>query len=91
MTEMLSDIDKFKKLNVKLGKELNLLLKHADKLVSSLKGVKKYIGEDLYKSLYPQGSQPGIMYGSSKIHKPLVNGFPNFRPILSALNTGTYK
>ena len=31
MTEMLWDIDKFKKLNVKPGKELNLLLKHEDK------------------------------------------------------------
>ena len=27
----------------------------------------------------------------SKIHKPLVNGFPKLGPILSALNTGTYK
>ena len=89
MTEMLSDIDKFKKLIVKPAKELNLLLKHEDKLVSFLKGIKKYIGEDLYKSLYLEGSEPGIMYGSSKIHKPLVNGFPKLRPILSALNTGT--
>ena len=56
-----------------------------------MKGIKKSIGEDLYKSLYPQGSQPGIMYESSKIHKLLVNGFPKLRPILSALNTGTYK
>ena len=47
--------------------------------------------EFLYKHLYPQGSQPGIMYGPSKIHKPLVNGFPRLRPILSAINTGTYK
>ena len=47
MTEMLSDIDKFKKLNIKPGKELNLLLKHEYKLVSFLKGIKKYIGEDL--------------------------------------------
>ena len=31
------------------------------------------------------------MYGSSKIHKLLVNGFPKLRPILSALNPGTYK
>ena len=31
------------------------------------------------------------MYELSKIHKPLVNGFPNLRPILSAINTGTYK
>ena len=45
MTEMLSDIDKFKKLILKPGKELNLLLKHKDKLVSFLKGTKKFIGE----------------------------------------------
>ena len=25
------------------------------------------------------------------MHRPLVNGFPKLRPILSALNTGTYK
>ena len=91
MNGMLSDTDKFKKLNVKPGKKLNLLLKHEEKLVSFLKGIKKSIGEDIYKSLYPQGSQPGIMYGSSKIHKLLVNGFPKLRPILYALNTGTYK
>ena len=30
------------------------------------------------------------MYGLSKIHKPLVNSFPKLRPILSAINTGTY-
>ena len=85
MTEIFSDIDKFKKLIVKPGKELNLLLKHEDKLVSFLKGIKKYIGEDLYKSLYPQSSKLGIMYGSSKIHKPLVNDFLKLRPILFAL------
>ena len=88
MTEMLSDINKFKKLVAKLGKELDLLVKDE---VSFLKGIKKSIGEDLHKRLYPQGSQPGIMCGSSKIHKPFVNGFPKLRPILSALNTGTYK
>ena len=70
-------MEKLKKLNVKPGKELNLLLKHEDKLVSFLKGIKKSIGEDLYKSLYPQGSQPGIMYGSSKTHKPLVKVGPS--------------
>ena len=31
------------------------------------------------------------MYGSSQIHKPLVNGFTKLRLILSALKTGTYK
>ena len=49
------------------------------------------VATNLYKHLYPQGSQPDIMYGLSKIHKPLVNSFPKLRPILSAINTGTYK
>ena len=31
------------------------------------------------------------MYELSKIHKPLVNGFPKLRPILSAINTGTWR
>ena len=77
MTEMLSDIDKFKKLNVKPGNELNLLLKQEEKLVSFLKGIKNYIGEDLHKSLYPQGSQPRIMYGSSKYINHLLMAFRN--------------
>ena len=88
---MLSNIDKFKKLHVKTGEKLNLLSKHEEKFVSFLKGIKKSIWEDSYKSLYPQGSKPGIMYGSSKIYKRLVNGFTKLRPILTALNTGTYK
>ena len=33
VNELLLDIDKFKKLNVKPGEKLNLLLKHEDKLV----------------------------------------------------------
>ena len=53
--------------------------------------VKSSVTTDLYKQLYPQGSQPGIIYGLSKIHKPLVNGFPKLRTILSAINTDTYK
>ena len=51
MTEMLLDIDKFRKLDVKPGKELNLLLKHEDKLISFLKGIKKSISKDFLKSL----------------------------------------
>ena len=47
MNEMLSDIDKFKKLNVKPGKDLNFLLKHEDKSASFLKGIKKSIGKDI--------------------------------------------
>ena len=43
------------------------------------------------KSLKPVGTRPGVMYGSSKVHKASVGNCPPFRPILSALNTPTYK
>ena len=33
----------------------------------------------------------GTLFGSAKVHKPLKNGLPPFRPILSAIGTPTYK
>ena len=87
---MLSDSSKFKKLNIKPGKEINSLLQQKDRLTNFLEKVKRSISDHLYKELYPRGSQPGIMYGLSKIHKPLFNNFPKLKPILSAINTATY-
>ena len=85
-----SDSSKFKKLNVKPGTEIIFLLHHEDRLTNFLKQVvHSYISEQLYKELYPRGSQPGIMYGLSKIRKPLISNFPKLRPILSAINTAT--
>ena len=49
MKEILSDIGKFKKLNVKPGRELNCLLQHEDKLVNFLRRVKKSLGEEVHK------------------------------------------
>ena len=86
---MLSDTSKFKKINIKPGKKVNFLLQQEDQLTIFLKKVKRSISEQLYKELYPRGSQFGIMYGLSKIHKALVNNFPKLRPILSAINTAT--
>ena len=62
LNEMLSDSSKFKKLNIKPGKEINFLLQQEDRLTNSLKKVKRSISEQLYKELYPRGLQPGIMY-----------------------------
>ena len=70
---------------------INLLLPHEGKLTELLKRVKTSVSTDLCKHLYPQGSQWGTRHRLSKIHKPLVNSFPKLRPILSAINTGTYK
>ena len=52
-------------------------LKHEDKLVSFFKGIKKFIGEDLFKSLHPQGSQPGIIMGHLKYINQLLMAFLN--------------
>ena len=43
-----------------------------------------------FEKLNPVGSRPGILYGLSKVHKPLVNGLPKMRPILSAIGTAAY-
>ena len=89
-----SDVSKFKEIAVERGKEIFLLLQHEDKLIYMTeypKQVKSSVTTVLYKHLHPQGSQRGIMYGLSKIYKPLVNIFLKLRPILSAINTCTYK
>ena len=52
---------------------------------------KNAISEETYNKLRPVGSKPGTLYGSAKVHKPIINGLPPFRPILSAIGTPTHK
>ena len=40
---------------------------------------------------YAVGTRSGIMYGSCKEHKKCADGYPPFRPILSALKTTKHK
>ena len=91
MKELLSDAIKFKEITAEPGKEINLLLQDEGRFIQFLKWIKTSVTTDLYKHLYLQGSQPGIMYELYSIHKPFVNGFRKLRPILSAINSGTYK
>jgi len=44
-----------------------------------------------YEAIRPVGTQPSVLYGLGKVHKTLVNNVPKLRPILSAINTPTYK
>ena len=41
--------------------------------------------------LSPDGPKPARLYGLPKIHKPLVNGLPKYRPIMSQIGSPTYK
>ena len=49
------------------------------------------MSEETRKHVKPLGTRPGIMYVSCKVHKKWVDGCRPFRPILSALQTPTYK
>ena len=49
------------------------------------------LSEENYNKLWPVGSKAGTLYGLAKVHKPLKNGLPVFRPILSATGTPAYK
>ena len=49
------------------------------------------ISEETGGSLKPVGTRPGIIYGLCKVHKDIIDNCPSFRPILSVVNTPTYK
>jgi hypothetical protein len=93
MEELLADATKFHKVNVEPGKDYNYIWNQELKVRDTLRKIadSKAISEDVYTRLCPSGSRPGIMYGLAKVHKQLVDGFPKLRPILSAINTPTYK
>ena len=93
MEELLADASKFTQLDVEEGKDYNHIWNQELLVRDVLRNLKnsKAISEDTYIKLCPSGSRPGIMYGLAKVHKQLVNGFPKLRPILSAINTPTYK
>ena len=93
MNDILSDQKKFSKVSLKDDTLLSFAInqeKHVDKVLKKF-AESKSVSEKTRKSLKPVGTRPGIMYGSCKLHKASVGNCPPFRPILSALNTPTYK
>ena len=92
LQDMVDDESKFEKLNVTPGKEYNFMVKEkslVDTLLSQLLK-KKCIDDNLRSKLSPDGPNPARLYGSPKIHKPLVDGLPKYRPIISQIGSTTY-
>ena len=90
---ILSDQKKFSKISLKDEILLNFAInqeKHFDKVPKKF-FESKSMTEKTRKSLKLVGTRPGIMYGSCKVQKASVGNCPPFRPILSVLNTPTYK
>ena len=56
-------------------------------LISSFKCVKNFLSTNLYQEIYAKCFQPVVIYGLAKIQELLVNNFPKFRPILSAIES----
>ena len=51
----------------------------------------KYFNEIEYDKLYPSGSAPPHIYGTSKMHKfSSSDSFPKLRPIISYIGTSNY-
>ena len=89
---VISDTSKFELLDIPPEKYINYIVnveKKFRKLFKNLKDNGK-ITEDEFNRICPIGSRPGILYGNPKVHKPVINNTPKFRPILSAINTPGY-
>ena len=90
----MNDDTKFVKITFgKRNKELDYLLDKQDKIITFLKKLRDsgVITDSVLNHLKPCGSQPGVLYGLCKVHKGSDGQSPPFRPILSAINTPSYK
>ena len=93
MKEIISDTIKFEQINIEQDKQLNFLLKGEKEVIDLIKRLENEgkISEKEFELIHSRGSRPGILYGSPKVHKPVINNYPKFCPILSSIGTPTYK
>ena len=89
---IISDRSKFVKLDIQKEKRLNFILNKEKRLREIIKPLyeKGCFTKSEFLKIFPTGSKPGILYGQAKVHKPLEDNCPSFRPILSAIGTPTY-
>ena len=93
MENLLNDTRKFENINLKNDGILNFVINQEKRVDNILKKLvaSNSISEKTRRSLKPVGTRPGIMYGLCKVHKDIIDNCPPFRPILSTINTPTYK
>ena len=92
MKEIISDTTKFEQINIEQDKQLNFLLKSEKKVIDLIKRLENEgkISEKEYELIYPRGSKPGVLYGSPKDHKPVINNGPKLVPILSPFTSNEF-
>ena len=81
--DLINDSSKFQLLPFKKSNQLRYLINQELAIKKALSPLleKNAITKETYEHLNPVGSSPGIMYGLPKVHKPLINGQPKYRPI----------
>ena len=93
METLISDQAKFQKLLVSENKDYNFMVKEK-KLVDNILDTlheKNVITRDIKTIFATDGSSPARLYGLPKIHEALVDGLPNYRPIVSQNSSPIYK
>ena len=93
METLISDQAKFQKLLVSENKDYNFMVKEK-KLVDNILDTlheKNVITRDIKTIFATDGSSPARLYGLPKIHEALVDGLPNYRPIISQNSSPIYK
>ena len=93
MESVLNDTRKFEKLNLKNDGILNFAVNQQECVDNILKKLvaSNSISKEARRSLKPVGTRPGIMCGLCKVHKDIIDNCLPFQPILSSINTCTYK
>ena len=91
MTDVLADTTKFRKVKFHKNNPLRRILNKEIEVREAIKELhaNNKISNTVFNKLWPTGSQPGILYGLAKVHKP-VELYPKVRPILSAVGTPTH-
>ena len=84
---IISDTSEFEKLNADPTLKCEASLQH---FLHKLKQ-KNFFNEIEYDKLYPSGSAPAPIYGTTKMHKfSSSDSFPKLRPIVSSIGTFNY-
>ena len=92
MKSIVSDCSKFEKLDIQEEKNLNVILNKEKILRVIIKHLYEkdcFIKSENLKTC-PTGSKPRILYRQVKVHKPVEDHCPSFRPVLLAIGTPTY-
>ena len=92
MENILKGNTKFEKNDAK-ARTLNFQINHEKRINEILKSLKSAgsLSDTQYKKIKIVGSRSGVYDGLCKVHEAIVDVCPPFRPILSAIETLTYK